>query len=64
LAEDCLLPGFNESQLTRKLALKLDAPAAIYDPNQTLNFSLSTKSFDDAVAEGILVLICPISIVL
>jgi hypothetical protein len=35
LAEDCLLPGLAEGPLTRKLPLKLDASAAISDPEPT-----------------------------
>jgi hypothetical protein len=36
LAEDCLLPEFYESPLTRKLTLRLDYSAAIYDPKPPL----------------------------
>jgi len=36
LAEDCILPGFDEGPLTRKLPLKLEASAAISDPERTL----------------------------
>jgi hypothetical protein len=35
LAEDCLLPGFDEGQLWRKQTLKIQNSAAIYDPKQT-----------------------------
>lgn len=37
LAEDCLLQRFYEGPLTRKLTLKLDESAAIYDPTETLH---------------------------
>ena len=36
LAGDCLLVGFDEGPLSRKLTLKLDASAAIGDPQETL----------------------------
>jgi hypothetical protein len=35
MAEDCLLAGFDEGLLLRKLPLKLDESAAIYDIKQT-----------------------------
>jgi len=41
VAEDCLLLGFDESLLTRKLTLNPDDSVAIYDPKETLMSSLN-----------------------
>jgi len=37
LAEDCLPPGLYECLLTRKLTLRIQKSAAIYDPTETLH---------------------------
>jgi len=42
MAEDCLLPGFYEGLLLRKLTLKLEWSAAIADPQRTLDEINST----------------------
>jgi hypothetical protein len=45
LAGDCLPPLLDERLLTRKLPLKLDESATIYDPNATLNADLNHRDF-------------------
>jgi len=37
--EDCLLPGLDERQLTRKLPLGDITPATEFDPKETLRIS-------------------------
>jgi hypothetical protein len=54
LAEDCLLPEFYESPLTRKLTLRLDYSAAIYDCdfNRSMQHLISTYREEDVENEN------------
>ena len=45
LAEVCLLPWFDESLLLRKLSLRFDTSAAIYDPKQTLMINVDSHQY-------------------
>jgi len=47
LAEDCLLPRLFEGLFTRKLTLKLDESAAIYDPQETLMVNILFNFFEE-----------------
>ena len=46
MAGDCLLVGFDEGPLTRKLTLKLIKSVAISDPTETLeNMSKTSRMY-------------------
>jgi hypothetical protein len=60
-AEDCLLWGFLQRRLWRKQSLKLDEPAAIYDPKLTpvvIVLGWYPSKFSEHMLEALLIDCC------